>query len=130
MQLRQDKQKDYFDKRALAQPLPRLSEGQSIRMYDPNSKVWEPGHVVEKTPQPSSYIIQTNKGTYRRNRKHIRKTDANCVNMPESEMNAESDLKKGHDSCVVSQDGPNSPSNSAYVTRSGRTVHKPGQYNG
>ena len=48
LQNRQDKQKDYFDHNVMPE-LPSSNEGQSVRLYDKDSKKWKPATAVRNT---------------------------------------------------------------------------------
>ena len=68
---RQGKQKFYHDKSS--KPLKPLKEGESVRVQQ--GKLWKPAEVLQKLPEPRSYLIKSGGGTYRRNRKHLMKTE-------------------------------------------------------
>ena len=65
---RQQRQKLYYDKRA--SPMQKLSPGDIVRGQ--RGKVWEPAcaHV-----NPRSYLVQSQHGQLRRNRRHLSKTN-------------------------------------------------------
>ena len=53
--------------------LPGLLQGQQIRVREPMTKTWIPGAIMQRSTQPRSYIVSTEKGQIlRRNRQHIR----------------------------------------------------------
>ena len=55
-----------------ARDLPPLHNGQAVRFRDQDGR-WKPATVLNKTPNPRSYILATpNTSTIRRNRNHIR----------------------------------------------------------
>ena len=71
MELKQRKQKYYFDQQTKA--LPVLETGDRIRVRMGNS--WKPGRIVQHAETPRSYEIQTDEGkTYRRNRRMLIKS--------------------------------------------------------
>jgi transposase InsO family protein len=72
LQQRQDIARARYDQGA--RPLPPLQAQQDVRVQDPLSKEWAPGRVVDACEQPRSYTVQTERGTYRRNRRHIRRS--------------------------------------------------------
>ena len=71
LELKQRKQKYYFDRRTKV--LPFLETGDWIRVRMGNS--WKPGGVVQHAETPRSYEIQTDEGRkYRRNRRMLIKS--------------------------------------------------------
>jgi len=71
---RQQVQKMYHDR--TAQELRPLIRGQDVNIQDYQSGRWSPAMVIEKCPEPRSYIVQTPEGAkYRRNRVHLRDVD-------------------------------------------------------
>jgi transposase InsO family protein len=72
LQQRQDNARVRYDHNV--RPLPPLRPEEDVRVQNPVTKTWTPGRVVAACEQPRSYTVQTDKGTYRRNRRHIRKT--------------------------------------------------------
>ena len=71
MELKQRKQKHYFDRQTKA--LPVLETGDRLRVRMGNS--WKPGRVVQHAETPRSYEIQTDeKRKYRRNRRMLIKS--------------------------------------------------------
>ena len=67
---RQQRQKLYYDKRA--SPLQKLSPGDVVRVQ--RGKVWEPAVVRSAHVNPRSYLVQSQHGQLRRNRRHLSKT--------------------------------------------------------
>ena len=74
---KQEKQKYFFDKSK--RNLNELKPGDTVRVQ--SEKKWEPGVVVQKADTPRSYHVQTQRGSYRRNRKHLIKTNENPTNI-------------------------------------------------
>jgi hypothetical protein len=78
------KQADSYNRSA--KDLPSLEEGDVIRMqpFKKSSKEWQKGMVTKRLDE-RSYEVETRKGTYRRNRVHLRKTkeDSPAINKPE-----------------------------------------------
>ena len=68
---RQRKQKVQHDR--TAKELPPLKEGEVVRLKE-GSK-WKPARVTQILPSPRSYEVETEKGVYRRNRRHLLKTE-------------------------------------------------------
>lgn len=74
MHARLQKQKDYADLHSKA--LPPLIEGQRIRVFNKDDKIWSPAKVVSRENE-RSYRVQTEKGNELvRNRIHLRETGA------------------------------------------------------
>jgi transposase InsO family protein len=67
-----EKMKAYHDK--CTRTLPPLIPKQLVRVQDPDTKKWIPGQIENTTSEPRSYVVKTPKGTYRRNRRHLRTT--------------------------------------------------------
>uniref|UniRef100_A0A8C6NRG0 Gypsy retrotransposon integrase-like protein 1 n=1 Tax=Nothobranchius furzeri TaxID=105023 RepID=A0A8C6NRG0_NOTFU len=73
---RQEKQKIYFDRRT--RTMPDLYDGEKIRMQ--RGETWQPAVVLHKHQQPRSFVVRTSDGReYRRNRKHLLKTEETVV---------------------------------------------------
>ena len=53
-----------------------LVSGQSIRLYDKDTRKWEPAVITDKAATPRSYIVQRMSGgiPLRRNRQHLKST--------------------------------------------------------
>lgn len=62
-----------YDIRAFDQP--DLTIGQSVRIQNPTTEVWDPAIVSQKLAEPRSLEVEAGNGaTHRRNRKHINTT--------------------------------------------------------
>ena len=88
----QDKQKSLYDKNT--KPLQPLHQGHHAWVRDPHSKEWTPGKIIAKEETPQSFRVQTQAGTYRRNRHHLRKATgvfSERVLEPAHDDNAEGD---------------------------------------
>ena len=68
---REQRQKTYYDKSA--SPLQQLKRGDVVRVQRGN--VWEPAVVTGPHIQPRSYLVQSQHGQLRRNRRHLYKTN-------------------------------------------------------
>lgn len=123
-----EKQKLYYDRRHVKE-LPRLDIGDPVRVAPPensNTKEWKPATVVEQHKQPRSYVVEFNNNQrLRRNRKHLRRANANANRVPELEEEPDiaSDSEIMHDppnmlQTTITADKP-------VVTSSGRVVRKP-----
>ena len=47
-------------------------KGQNVTVQDPQKDKWIPGTVVDKLPEPRSYVVQCGNKQVRRNRSHLR----------------------------------------------------------
>ena len=65
---------DRFNKTVPNKPLQPLVVGQNVNVRSPVDKTWEPAKVVEIRNEPRSYVIQTDKGEVRRNRRDLKPT--------------------------------------------------------
>ena len=67
---RQDKQRGYYDQQS--RELPPLHVGQSVRVQDPNSKLWSPATIQAKCSEPRSYLVEKPNGSVlRRNSQFV-----------------------------------------------------------
>ena len=53
--------------------LPPLMNGEFVRVREGNK--WKPAKVTEILPLPRSYKVETERGEYRRNRRHLLRTE-------------------------------------------------------
>ena len=81
---RQKRQSRYYNRHA--HQLPDLLQGNVVRMRPSRGHRWERAIVMRKVG-PRSYEVQTESGTYRRNRQHLRLQD--WVTSPEGNSNEE-----------------------------------------
>ena len=64
--------RDNYDKHHAAKNLPELKIGDKVRIKLDNEKLWSvPGKVIKAFPETRSYKVQTAKGIYIRNRRHL-----------------------------------------------------------
>lgn len=71
-----ERYKSGYDRRHNVRPLAELKPGDSVRIKTDKDKLWlTQGTVQEGDPKTRSYIIETPRGSYRRNRRHLQKTD-------------------------------------------------------
>lgn len=77
---RQSRQKQQYDK--TAKSLPTLHKDDKVYISDKGK--WRPATVVKHTDTPRSYLVQTDSGTYRRNRRDLLKvsTKSDSENTP------------------------------------------------
>ena len=71
IKMRKQKQKHYYDRHS--HELPRLLDGDAIRMQLPREKEWSLGRVIGEEGT-RSYLVEVNGKHYRRNRKCLRAT--------------------------------------------------------
>lgn len=65
--------KQHYDRRHGARQLPPLNTGDQVRLKLDADKTWEVrGKVVTEHQLPRSFEIQTDRGTFRRNRRHLK----------------------------------------------------------
>lgn len=144
LQERQDNQKKYHD-RSGAKDLPPLMSGQTVTVQDQQSGLWSPATVLDKCPEPRSYIIETARGSImRRNRQHLRgvpprdkhvhfeDTPSVPENVPIAANPQPASASKQPVSAPtltpdasLTQDAPRQNANEQYRTRSGRAIKKP-----
>ena len=126
LQVRQDKQKEQYDKTA-KQPLCPLFPEDRVRILNPPSNIWEPGIVQHIADTPRSYLVATEKGgVLRRNRRHLRRTGESFQfshgEVPEDIPVADSTLQAAdHKECGSSSDSV-SPESAAYSSAKPESV--------
>lgn len=121
---KQDKQKHFFDRSS--KPLSQLKPGDSIRIQ--TEKKWEPGVVVENASTPRSYHVRTADGKYRRNRRHLMKTNEKPIINDNDDFNDDNYDDKIENYTQSDKQEDNQSDNKLYVTRSGRTVKMPERF--
>ncbi|CAC5382214.1 unnamed protein product [Mytilus coruscus] len=115
------KQKNYYDIHAKKQQ--KFSKGQTVR-YQHNNR-WKPAIITKQHDQPRSYTIQTPFGNmYRRNTKHILKTNENFENVS---LEDEIPYELPNEDTVIDKEKSDN-SEQPYTTRSGRTIRPPVRY--
>ena len=123
---RQRKQKVHHDR--TARELPPLKEGEVVRLKE--GRKWKPARVTHILPSPRSYQLETEKGVYRRNRRHLLKTEESQTPDVETDdvpMEIESDT-------VPVSTTPDKPATQPVQmpvmtsTRSGRTIREPERF--
>ena len=114
-------QETYYNK--TSKDLPPLKVGDVVRIQPKETfggkSVWEKG-IVKSKQGLRSYEVDTRYGTFRRNRKHLRKTrenpDLGNYDMEFDDINDNPEVRT--DPETVKSTGP-------VITRSGREVHRP-----
>ena len=78
------RQKHYYDQKTQASDLPTLTRGDTVRVRTAEQANWaEQGEIIDVANQ-RSYVVKTTKGSvYRRNRRHLLRTDTEEVEDPE-----------------------------------------------
>ncbi|CAC5369073.1 unnamed protein product [Mytilus coruscus] len=98
----------------------KFSKGQTVRYQDNNR--WKPAVITDQHDQPRSYTIQTPYGnTYRRNTKHIMKTNENFENVS---LDDEIQYELPNEDTVIEKEKSDN-SEQPYTTRSGITIRPP-----
>uniref|UniRef100_A0A8C1MGR5 Gypsy retrotransposon integrase-like protein 1 n=1 Tax=Cyprinus carpio TaxID=7962 RepID=A0A8C1MGR5_CYPCA len=121
----------YYDKRHGCRPLPELKPGDPVTVKTDNEKGWnKTATVVCKHTTPRSYIIRTENGDLRRNRKHLRFLNpSSCHRDSDEEKSVDEELAQAeqypsNQDQNVEQEVPEQPKK--VVTRKGRVVKQPG----
>ena len=134
-------QKRYYDR--TSRPLSNLHGGQVVPVQLQPQGKWFPGVVRGKADAPRSYVVDTENGTYRRNRRHIMHTDEPITSylgnktaednmyvteQPDVETNSASEsppsCEQPSTRISLKVQSP-SPQSSPKTTRCGRVVRKP-----
>jgi len=138
------KNKSYYDKQA--KPLSQLYHGDTIRMQ--TDRGWKPATIIDVCDQPQSYVVTTDTGTYRRNRRQLLQTKENLtITSPDDDANSEQTptfvtaTKQTTTEPTPAQPIPTPvqprvppihptvpPAQQPIVTSSGRVVRKPARY--
>uniref|UniRef100_A0A8C9UY15 Gypsy retrotransposon integrase-like protein 1 n=1 Tax=Scleropages formosus TaxID=113540 RepID=A0A8C9UY15_SCLFO len=133
---RQAKQKCYYDRHT--QQLPEIAPGDNVRLRQ--GQVWKPATVLNKHECPRSFIVRTSEGkTYRRNRRHLMKTNEQESPLfdKETDMYTDSDKEETHEgnkdqaeSALVNHTPPQEESQTQLTktTRSGRVIRLPSRF--
>jgi hypothetical protein len=145
IKLKKQKAKVYYDKSA--KPLPELEIGEGVRLQPQNKGTWTKGSCVKKVGA-RSYLVETDKGLYRRNRKFLRSTKeaqpdeeqymATDFILDDMEAQVKSVEQTSDKPAVQTPRKTQTPTSSqpqcskmddpVYKTRSGRAIHTPKRY--
>ncbi|UYV69541.1 K02A2.6-like [Cordylochernes scorpioides] len=128
--IQREKQKYYFDRAKGVRELPPL---------DVNDRVWltdlkTPGVIISKADTPRSYMVDTPRGSVRRNRFHLLPTGQRSPGPPHFEPDEEPYVNYPEANTHTSDaptdvtDSSTSPKEALYRTRSGRTVRPPRRF--
>ena len=129
---RQRKQKLQHDRKA--KELPPLKGGEVVRVREGNK--WKPARVTQVLPSPRSYKVETERGEYRRNRRHLLRTEESQIPEipPTPEVSNDEDLTDTEvepSSVRVAHENPVTPPtgmSTATTTRSVRTIREPQRF--
>ena len=92
---RQQRQKHYYDR--LSQPLAQLKVGDNVTFQCSNA--WKPATISGVAHTPRSYMVTTPEGqTYRRNRRHIRRSEAH-VELDDSDDTCNNSTRQESHAC-------------------------------
>ena len=112
-----------------ARDRPDLAIGQSVRIQNPTTKLWDPAIVTQKLVEPRSYEVKASNGaTYRRNRRHINTTNEDFTNTDTEDLTTYSETEPLPDDPARTTSSPCHavPQDNIVITRSGR-ISKPPQ---
>ncbi|KAL5005520.1 hypothetical protein ScPMuIL_018976 [Solemya velum] len=75
-----ERSKRYYDYRHSIAPLPKLHTGDTVRIKTDKDRFWSDlGTVRQADHENQSYVVETPKGLYRRNRKHLQPIQNNST---------------------------------------------------
>ena len=105
--------------------------GEFVRVREGNK--WKPAKVTEILPLPRSYKVETERGEYRRNRRHLLRTEEPKASEFEDTAPSNEDLTDTEVEVSGAGDMHNPRStpvkmSMATTTRSGRTVREPPRF--
>lgn len=126
-----------YNSRHSAKPLPELQPGHSVSVKLDIKKGWtEPATVLQKCDSPRSYLVQTESGVLRRNRRHLRPILSNppipaTDGLPQ--VQSENELHPSSSPVEPGCDSPDPvllslPGTPVRTTSSGRVVKLPKRY--
>ncbi|KAK7093228.1 hypothetical protein V1264_007018 [Littorina saxatilis] len=137
------KQKFHHDRHRGAQQLPELQPGDPVLIKHDGEKGWKLPGEVTKMVAPRSYLVQTDKGPLRRNRRHLRYRSSNDsagetnntsgpVIVPDALRHSpepqQTPTPAPDESPPPDEPTAHQPSSGGYHTRSGRAVVKPARF--
>lgn len=138
-----ERYKSGYDQHHNVRPLAELKPGDSVRIKTDKDKLWvTQGTVQEADPKTRSYVVGTPRGSYRRNRRHLQKTDRSVFSDRYSKPVVPADTfisDADQEPQVISKESqsqepkatsdvpltPQSPKQGVIQTRSGRVVQRP-----
>lgn len=123
--------KQYYDIKFGARKLHPLGPGNHMRIRTDKEKLWgDSGTVTSANHETRSYMVETDHGFLRRNRRHLQHTGyPNVVNEPQSRGEPSTPVESSEvDQPALTPEQGESPSPAKTVTRSGRVVHRPRRF--
>ena len=106
-------------------------------MKTDKEKVWEPGRIISADYKSRSYTLDTDRGQFVRNRRHLRPFYGDCPDFSQSSNSWQSEYTEENSTTESSNSlpqstqepitprTPNSHTQEGYRTRSGRLVKPP-----
>lgn len=128
---KQRKQKLQHDRKA--KEYSPLRDGEVIRVSEGNK--WKPARVTQVLHSPRSYMVETERGEYRRNRRHLLRTkesdpgNHSYTGSPIDEDLTDTEVEPA--SVIVAHENPVTPPTGmsmAITPRSGRTIREPQRF--
>lgn len=122
--------KQYYDIKFGARKLHPLGPGDHVRIRIDKEKLWGDSETVTSANHETrSYMVETDHGLLRRNRRHLQRTRYPNVNEPQSRGEPSTPVESSElDQPALTLEPGESPSPTKTVTRSGRVVHCPSRF--
>ena len=126
---KQEMQKYYYDRSAKDRP--DLQIGQTVGLQNPQSLRWTKGRIIDKCPEPRSYVVQTADGSsLRRNQRFLKDLNTVSDNTNQNDMHSDESNPNAQQGTVTSvSDQTDSHANvntgDSKRTASGRVVKPP-----
>ena len=134
-QATKQKYKLYYDNRHGVRNLKSLEPNQPVRVKLDNEKGWtKEGYVVQSDPSNRSYQVETDQGTFRRNRKHLlpsspeTKPSNKEIVQPKSPDVTSPERKTPCPSPLKAPVSDVSPNTQPRISSRGRIIHTPARY--
>ncbi|XP_048747335.2 uncharacterized protein K02A2.6-like [Ostrea edulis] len=115
---KQNQQKIYYDRNA--RELPNLKVGDNVNIQSEN-KPWKEGVIVQKCPEPRSYVVESEGVEYRRNQRHLMKNS-------ETDKSGEGNNTEIESDNAAVNDNAQNDIEHVQKTRSGRTIKVPEKF--
>ncbi|KAJ8009582.1 hypothetical protein DPEC_G00090370 [Dallia pectoralis] len=125
-----DSYKRSYDRRNNTDPLPELKPGDIVSVKLDKDRGWTtPATVIQHSGTPRSYLIHTEKGVLRRNRRHLRLLKQPIVfTADEEEEVAETGHTDRDSQEVVKTNSPETPRSLVQTTSRGRVIRPNTRY--
>lgn len=122
--------KQYYDIKFGARKLHPLGPGDHVRIRTDKEKLWgDSGTITSANYETRSYMVETDHGLLRRNRRHLQHTGYPNVNEPQSRSEPSTPVESSEvDQPALTPEPAQSSSPVKTVTRSGRIVHRPRRF--